>query len=207
MAALPGCSRAISAGRCRSRRGAAHRRLYAEPAAEGAVLADAGCSFAARVDDATLAIGDFNTCRAYVDEPGAIDATAHFMDSMECDRLPRSVAASLSGWAGVFLVQPPRQRLPHRPCVPVTKPRGARRRDPLFARGAAGGTVGSFGAAARSPGSIAPDLCSDRVMSQHAILLDLDGTLIDSRPASRRAARRRCARLVIRPIRRSTSRR
>ena len=30
-----------------------------------------------------LAIGDFNTCRAYVDEPGAIDATAHFMDKME----------------------------------------------------------------------------------------------------------------------------
>jgi exodeoxyribonuclease-3 len=31
----------------------------------------------------TLAIGDFNTCRAFVDEPGAIDATAHFMDSVE----------------------------------------------------------------------------------------------------------------------------
>ena len=30
-----------------------------------------------------LAIGDFNTCRAYVDEPGAIDATAHFMDKVE----------------------------------------------------------------------------------------------------------------------------
>ena len=30
-----------------------------------------------------LAIGDFNTCRAYVDEPGAIDATAHFMDKIE----------------------------------------------------------------------------------------------------------------------------
>jgi exonuclease III len=30
-----------------------------------------------------LAIGDFNTCRAYVDEPGAIDATARFMDSMD----------------------------------------------------------------------------------------------------------------------------
>ena len=30
-----------------------------------------------------LAIGDFNTCRAYVDEPGALDATAHFMDSMD----------------------------------------------------------------------------------------------------------------------------
>jgi exodeoxyribonuclease III len=40
-------------------------------------------AFAARVDDATLAIGDFNTCRAYVDEPGAIDTTAHFMDSVE----------------------------------------------------------------------------------------------------------------------------
>jgi len=32
---------------------------------------------------AVLAIGDFNTCRAYVDEPGAIDATAHFMDKLE----------------------------------------------------------------------------------------------------------------------------
>ena len=30
-----------------------------------------------------LAIGDFNTCRAYVDEPGAIDACAHFMDEVE----------------------------------------------------------------------------------------------------------------------------
>lgn len=30
-----------------------------------------------------LAIGDFNTCRAYVDEPGAIDATAHFIDKAE----------------------------------------------------------------------------------------------------------------------------
>ena len=30
-----------------------------------------------------LAIGDFNTCRAYVDEPGAIDATAHFMEKVE----------------------------------------------------------------------------------------------------------------------------
>ena len=31
----------------------------------------------------TLVIGDFNTCRAYVDEPGAIDAAAHFMDEIE----------------------------------------------------------------------------------------------------------------------------
>lgn len=30
----------------------------------------------------SLAIGDFNTCRAYVDEPGAIDVCAHFMDEV-----------------------------------------------------------------------------------------------------------------------------
>ena len=30
----------------------------------------------------SLAIGDFNTCRAYVDESGAIDACAHFMDEV-----------------------------------------------------------------------------------------------------------------------------
>ena len=32
---------------------------------------------------AALAIGDFNTCRAYVDEPGAIDPCAHFMDKVD----------------------------------------------------------------------------------------------------------------------------
>ena len=36
-----------------------------------------------RTAEPVLAIGDFNTCRAYVDEPGAIDATAHFMDKIE----------------------------------------------------------------------------------------------------------------------------
>ena len=30
-----------------------------------------------------LAIGDFNTCRAYLDEAGAIDATAHYIDAIE----------------------------------------------------------------------------------------------------------------------------
>ena len=30
-----------------------------------------------------LAIGDFNTCRAYLDEAGAIDPTAHYMDTIE----------------------------------------------------------------------------------------------------------------------------
>jgi exonuclease III len=30
-----------------------------------------------------VAIGDFNTCRAYVDEPGAIDPCARFMDAVE----------------------------------------------------------------------------------------------------------------------------
>ncbi len=30
--------------------------------------------------DAVLAVGDFNTCRPYLDEAGAIDRTAHYMD-------------------------------------------------------------------------------------------------------------------------------
>ena len=29
-----------------------------------------------------LAVGDFNTCRPYLDEAGAIDRTAHYMDKM-----------------------------------------------------------------------------------------------------------------------------
>jgi exodeoxyribonuclease III len=37
---------------------------------------------AARTGGHALAIGDFNTCRAYVDEPGAIDRCAHFMDKV-----------------------------------------------------------------------------------------------------------------------------
>ncbi len=37
----------------------------------------------ARAAGDALAIGDFNTCRAYLDEPGAIDATAHFMDGID----------------------------------------------------------------------------------------------------------------------------
>ena len=40
-------------------------------------------ALAAEVDEPMLAIGDFNTCRAYVDEAGAIDATAHFIDKAE----------------------------------------------------------------------------------------------------------------------------
>jgi exodeoxyribonuclease-3 len=31
----------------------------------------------------TLAVGDFNTCRAFVDEPGATDVTAKFMDKIQ----------------------------------------------------------------------------------------------------------------------------
>jgi exodeoxyribonuclease III len=46
---------------------------------EGLIAALAAGSLRAKA----LAIGDFNTCRAYVDEPGAIDATAHFMDGIE----------------------------------------------------------------------------------------------------------------------------
>ena len=40
-----------------------------------------------------LAIGDFNTCRAYLDEAGAIDATAHYMEvSPIRPRCPRCIA-------------------------------------------------------------------------------------------------------------------
>jgi len=40
-------------------------------------------ALAAEAAGPALAIGDFNTCRAYVDEPGAIDVCAHFMDGIE----------------------------------------------------------------------------------------------------------------------------
>jgi exonuclease III len=40
-------------------------------------------ALANRSGEPALAIGDFNTCRAYVDEAGAIDATAYFMDRVE----------------------------------------------------------------------------------------------------------------------------
>lgn len=40
-------------------------------------------ALAAERDRPALAIGDFNTCRAYVDEPGAIDTCAYFMDHIE----------------------------------------------------------------------------------------------------------------------------
>ena len=37
-------------------------------------------AMAARIEGHALAIGDFNTCRAFVDEPGAIDRCAYFLD-------------------------------------------------------------------------------------------------------------------------------
>jgi exodeoxyribonuclease-3 len=40
-------------------------------------------ALAAERDAPALAIGDFNTCRAYVDEPGAIDGCAYFMDHID----------------------------------------------------------------------------------------------------------------------------
>ena len=40
-------------------------------------------ALAAERDGPALAIGDFNTCRAYVDEPGAIDGCAYFMDHID----------------------------------------------------------------------------------------------------------------------------
>jgi hypothetical protein len=40
-------------------------------------------ALAAEAGGAAVALGDFNTCRAYVDEPGAIDVTARYMDGIE----------------------------------------------------------------------------------------------------------------------------
>ena len=40
-------------------------------------------ALAAERERPAVAIGDFNTCRAYVDELGAIDPCAHFMDEVE----------------------------------------------------------------------------------------------------------------------------
>jgi exonuclease III len=66
----------------------------------------------AEAGGAALAIGDFNTCRAYVDEPGAIDRTAHFIEKIEaigfCDlwrqrnpegRSSRGTATGATGFA------------------------------------------------------------------------------------------------------------
>ncbi len=36
-----------------------------------------------RASAAALVVGDFNTCRPFVDEPGAIDVTAHYLDKIE----------------------------------------------------------------------------------------------------------------------------
>lgn len=40
------------------------------------------CFAAESLQAQTVAIGDFNTCRAYLDEAGAIDTCAHFMDEV-----------------------------------------------------------------------------------------------------------------------------
>jgi exonuclease III len=39
-------------------------------------------SLATKIDGHALAIGDFNTCRAYVDEAGAIDPSAPYLDAV-----------------------------------------------------------------------------------------------------------------------------
>ena len=36
-----------------------------------------------RARAAALVVGDFNTCRAFVDEPGSFDVTAHYLDKIE----------------------------------------------------------------------------------------------------------------------------
>ena len=78
-------------------------------------------AFAARVDDETLAIGDFNTCRAYRRRARRDRRDCAFHGPRRGDWVPRSVAASLSRRARILVVQPPRQRLPHRSCIPVAR--------------------------------------------------------------------------------------
>jgi exonuclease III len=83
-----------------------------------------------------LAVGDFNTCRPYLDEAGAIDRTAHYMDKIAeigfCDlwRRPQS------GSSGIFLVQYQGKRLPYRPRLSVGCAGRPHRHYPLFAPGA-----------------------------------------------------------------------
>ncbi len=40
-------------------------------------------SLSQRTQTSAVAIGDFNTCRAFVDEPGSFDVTARFMDTVQ----------------------------------------------------------------------------------------------------------------------------
>ena len=40
-------------------------------------------SLSSHGEASAMAIGDFNTCRAFVDEPGAFDVTAHYLDKIE----------------------------------------------------------------------------------------------------------------------------
>ncbi len=89
-------------------------------------------ALAAEAARPALAIGDFNTCRAYVDERGAIDVTAHFMETVETIGFLRFVAAALSQRPRVFVVQHARQRLSHRPRVPVAPARPPRGRYSLL---------------------------------------------------------------------------
>ena len=86
------------------------RRLYAEPAGESAVLGSGRRRAGGEDHGYALAIGDFNTCRAYVDEPGAIDRCAYFLDRVAevgfCDlwrqRYPESREFSWSSRSPAF---------------------------------------------------------------------------------------------------------
>src|SRR6516165_9805468 len=78
-----GVARALSDGQCRFRHVPAHRSLYAEPPRESPYWEALIATLSSQSTNRALAIGDFNTCRPYLDEAGAIDATAHYMDAIE----------------------------------------------------------------------------------------------------------------------------
>ena len=64
-------------------RRAAVWHLHAQPACENPVLGGVDRRVTAARRRRALAMGDFNTCRAYVDEPGATDVTALFLDKIQ----------------------------------------------------------------------------------------------------------------------------
>ena len=89
-------SRTLSDRRCRVRLVPTGRRLFPEPARQGTLLGGADRRVARQTAAApALAIGDFNTCRPYLDEAGAIDLDRALHGPDRRDRLSRPVAKAV----------------------------------------------------------------------------------------------------------------
>ena len=85
--------------------------------AKGAVPGGVIANLATRASE-RIAVGDFNTCRAWLDEPGAIDVTAHFLDRVEAagfrnvrrHRFPERHEFSWFSHVGILYTMPSRGR-------------------------------------------------------------------------------------------------